>query len=156
MEPYINLEISVPTYFLVQYTVIQTLCIIIQWFINSVPLQNIMGFGSQTYLPDIDRPLQFAKSNIEILIAEETYKTNITVQIAKRVADYTASLLCEGRPGILAVKHSDSLVVTRNRRNQHAQAHKTSVCTNNPMGRSVVKRHKRFQLSIHELDWICG
>jgi hypothetical protein len=60
---------------------------------NSVPLlvaKDLMLFGSQTYLPDIGGPLQFTKSYREILEAKETYKENITVQLAKRVADYTA------------------------------------------------------------------
>jgi hypothetical protein len=145
MEPYINLKISDLTYFIVQYTVIQTLCKIIQRFIHSVPLQaeKIMGFGSQTYLLDIEKALQFAKSYTEILKAKETYKTNVTVKFAKQVADYAASWLGRARPGIFAVEHFDSLGVTGNHRNQHTQAHATSVCTQNPLHRSV-KWHKRL------------
>jgi hypothetical protein len=42
-----------------------------------------MGFESQTYLSDINRPLQFTKSYTEILKTKETYKTNINSKISK-------------------------------------------------------------------------
>jgi hypothetical protein len=42
-----------------------------------------MEFEYQTYLPDIDRPLQFVKCYTEILKAKETYKTNINSKLSK-------------------------------------------------------------------------